>query len=291
VFISIIIPFYKDLGGLLLILRSLESQTLPSRNWEVIVVNNDPDLPLVLPECLSLSYSLKILEEPKPGSYAARNKGIAAARGSIIAFTDADCSPDNEWLKNSWEVFSQDFKKEIGILTGPVSLFFKDPENLSDAEVYEKYTGFTTKVYAKDGHAITANWFSYKSVLEEFGCFNATLKSNGDSELSGKISTKYPIVYQESILVRHPARYRTTDLVNKYRRLLGGAFTRKFKNDIQGLRWYVLGFIWKRYRFALKKLGTVSPKESFAIWRVCHAINSGAIKEYFDLRSGAETKR
>ncbi|GAB3219707.1 glycosyltransferase family 2 protein [Algoriphagus aestuariicola] len=290
-FISIIIPHYKNFGGLLLVLRSMESQTLPSDNWEVIVVNNDPDLPLLLPEGLSLRYSLTVFEEPNPGSYAARNKGIAAAKGNIVAFTDSDCLPDIEWLKHAWEVFSLDFKKEIGILTGPVSIFFKDPTKLSDAEVYEKYTGFTTKVYASEGHAITANWFSYKSVMDEFGRFNSTLKSNGDSELSGKINTKYPIVYRENILVKHPARYRTEDLVNKYRRLLGGTFTRKYQRTPKKFKWHILDFIVRRYRFAVKRFLSVSPKESLAIWRVCHSINKGAVKEYFDLRSGVETKR
>lgn len=290
-FISVIIPHYKDFDCLLLVLYSLEKQTLSPQKWEVIVVNNDPDIPLVLPENLSVHYSLRVLEEPQPGSYAARNKGIATAKGDIIAFTDSDCLPDADWLKNAQELFSEDFKKEIGILTGPVPLFFKDPSQLTDAEIYEKYTGFTTKVYAEEGHAITANWFSYKSVLEEFGCFNDALKSNGDSELSGKISKKYNIVYSENILVRHPARYQTADLVNKYKRLLGGTYQRKFKNAKRGFRWHVLDFVWKRYRFAVKKLLTVSPKESFAIWRVCHAINRGAFGEYFELINGADTKR
>ncbi|MCF1750307.1 glycosyltransferase family 2 protein [Mariniradius sediminis] len=290
-FISVIIPYYKDFDSLLLVLYSLDRQTLSPQNWEVIVVNNDPDISLVLPETLSQTYSLCVLEEHKAGSYAARNKGIAAAKGNIIAFTDSDCLPDVDWLKNAQELFSKDFKKEIGILTGPVPLFFKDPSHLTDAEIYEKYTGFTTKVYAEEGHAITANWFSYKSVLEEFGCFNDALKSNGDSELSGKISKKYPIVYRDNVLVRHPARYRTDDLVNKYRRLLGGAYTRKFKLDLKGFRWYVLDFIWKRYRFALKKLLTISSMESIPIFRVCHAVNKGVLKEYFNLVKGGDTKR
>lgn len=259
--------------------------------WEVILVNNDPDIPLALSRDISFSYSLSILEEPKPGSYAARNKGISAASGKIIAFTDSDCVPDVDWLKNALEMFSMDFKKEIGILTGPVPLFFKNPDQLTEAEVYENYTGFSTKAYSKEGHAITANWFSYKSVLNEFGNFNEKLKSNGDSELSGKITQKYKLVYSEDISVNHPARYQTIDLVNKYKRLLGGAFTRKFQGKSSGFRWYILDFLFRRYRFAFKKLFTVSPRESLAILRVCHAINLGVIQEYLSLIMGGETKR
>lgn len=288
---SVIIPYYKDLQNLKLLLGHLENQSLPRANWEIIVVNNDPDLPLALPEDFIITNSLRILEESKSGSYAARNKGISEAKGEIIAFTDSDCLPDPNWLKNAWGLFSQDFKKEVGILTGPVPLFFKNPNQLTDAELYEKYTGFTTEVYAKEGHAITANWFSYKAVLEEFGNFNDTLKSNGDSELSGKISQKYQIVFSEKITVTHPARHQTVDLINKYKRLLGGTFTRKFKDDHAGFRIFFLRFVAKRYRFAFKKLFTVSPKESWAILKVCHAINLGVIQEYYSLIKGGDTKR
>src|SRR3954468_3722294 len=39
-----------------------------------------------------------LLAESRPGSYAARNAGISAATGSILAFTDADCTPAATWL-------------------------------------------------------------------------------------------------------------------------------------------------------------------------------------------------
>jgi len=288
---SVIIPYYKDFERLLLLLEHLNNQTIQSKFWQAIVVNNDPDLPLKLPEGFSVSYCLNLLEEPTPGSYAARNKGISQAKGEILAFTDSDCLPDPDWLKNAWELFLQDSKNEIGVLTGPVPLFFKNPKSYTDAEVYEKYTGFTTESYEKEGYAITANWFSYKSVIEEFGSFDSELKSNGDSDLSGKISRKYRIDYSSEIKVMHPARFETGELVNKYKRLLGGAFVRRFHKNPNAFRNHAINFILKRYRFALKKLVTVSPKESWAILKVCHAINRGALKEYYNLIQGGETKR
>lgn len=289
--ISVIIPYYKNFDGLLLLIHSLEKQILPIQHWEVIVVNNDPELPLVLPETLKVTYSLKVIEELNAGSYAARNNGIQEAKGEILAFTDSDCLPSEDWLMVAFEYFSKDSRKEIGIFTGPVPLFFKNPKALSDAELYEKYTGFTTESYSKEGHAITANWFSPASVIREFGGFNAELKSNGDSELSGRISQKYKIVFSPKLIVHHPARYHTQELVNKYKRLLGGAFVRRFQSNPKEFRKHVIDFIWRRYRFALKKLFTISPKESLAILKVCHAINKGALKEYKSLINGGETKR
>lgn len=275
----------------MLLLKYLEGQSLDSSQWEVIVVNNDPITPLVLPKDFSFNYSLILLEETKPGSYAARNKGIVNANGEIIAFTDSDMIPDKEWLKCAINHFSLDIESKIGILTGPVPLFFKDSNNLSVAEVYEKYTGFDFEGYAKEGSCGAGNWFSYKSVLEEFGGFSDDLRSNGDTELSLRISQKYKVVYVPELINRHPARYTKDELVFRYQRILGGAYARKFQGNKIGFFLHTMNFIFRRYRFSVNKFFTVRMKESWAIFIVVSAINLGAIKEFFRLILGFETKR
>jgi glycosyltransferase involved in cell wall biosynthesis len=273
----------------MLLLKALDEQNFKSFPWEVIVVNNDPLEDVEFEEIYS--FPITVQNENKPGSYAARNKGVKSSTGKIIAFIDSDCIPNQDWLQVAYRCFELDFNKEIGVLTGPVPLFFKDPMRLTDAEVYEKYTGFTTKEYAKEGHAITANWFSYKQVIEEFGGFNDELKSNGDSDLSGRISQQYAVVYKDDLIVHHPARYQVSDLVSKYQRLIGGTYTRIYKNNAMGFRRFLLNFLFRRFRFALKKIFTIHPKESLSVLRVCYVISKGAIDEYFNLISGGETKR
>lgn len=289
--VSLIIPHFKDFERLVLLLNHLNHQILQTKYWEVIVVNNDPDIPLVLPTDLSVSYSLSILEEPKPGSYAARNKGIEAARGEIIAFTDSDMLPDSRWLEIAFGYFIADKSKEIGILTGPVPLFFKDPNHLSPAEVYEKYTGFDFEGYAKEGACGAGNWFSYKHVLEEFGGFREDLRSNGDTELSLRISKKLKVVFAPALVNRHPARYTTSELVFRYQRILGGAYMRRFQGNNFGFFLHTMRFIYRRYRFSIKKFFTVPIQESWAIFKVCNALNWGAFIEYFRLTRGGEGKR
>jgi len=289
--LSVIIPYYKDYNRLIQLLYLLKQQQLATDLFEVIVVNNDAEIPLELPRDFSTKYSLKLLEEPRPGSYAARNKGIANAQGEILAFTDSDCLPDKDWLSNALEIFDRDTQKKLGILTGPVPLFYKNPKKLTAAEVYEKYTGFTTEAYAKEGHAITANWFSYKKVLLKFSGFDENLKSNGDSDLSKKISSQYEIQYSPNVIARHPSRYFVNEVVYKYRRLFGGTYLRKFKKSKLKFFRYLLDFTWRRVRFSAKKIVTISPKESSKILLVNLAIVWGTWKEFFLLLNGLETKR
>ncbi|MDN3667871.1 glycosyltransferase family A protein [Echinicola jeungdonensis] len=289
--ISVIIPYYKDYDRLILLLEKLQEQELDSDLYEVIIVNNDPEIQLKLPDNFNAKYSLKLVDEFTPGSYAARNKGITESKGKILAFTDSDCLPDSSWLSNALKIFSKDTNKEIGILTGPVPLFYKRPDKLTFAEVYEKYTGFSTEAYAKEGHAITANWFSYCSVIQEFNGFNRGIKSNGDSELSKKITTKYEIKFTPNVIVRHPSRHLVKEIVYKYRRLLGGTYERKFRNSRIKFFIFLLNFTWRRFRFSTKKIVTVNPFESTQILVVNLSIIWGTWKEFFLLLKGEESKR
>jgi len=290
-FFSIVIPVYQDTKRLKLCLDTFSNIDHSGFEFEVIVVNNDPGNPKLGIDPDEYSYLMKEVHEPIPGSYAARNMGIKAANGKIIGFTDSDMIPDSQWLQVAFKKFKSDAKRKIGILTGPVPLFYKEPNKLTSAEIYEKYTGFDFEGYARDGATGAGNWFSYKSVLQEFGCFREDLKSNGDTDLSLKITKKYNIEYLQELVNRHPARHTVKELVFRYRRILGGTYSRRFSTSGLGFFVHTSSFIFRRYRFAFKKIFTVSPKESLAILKVCHAINIGALKEYFNLVSGGETKR
>ncbi|RPA68427.1 glycosyltransferase family 2 protein [Cyclobacteriaceae bacterium YHN15] len=289
--LSLIIPTYNDSDRLELCLNALIKQDIDHSRFEVIVVDNDPYMDLKISKYFFDNLNLQIVKEFSPGSYAARNKGIELAKAEIIAFTDSDCIPDNDWLTNGIKYFQRDTLKKIGIVAGNVPLFFKDPKKLTYAEIYEKYTGFDFESYVKEGSCGAGNWFSYKSVLKDFGGFNPKLKSNGDTDLSKRISRKYEIKFAPDVIVRHPARYYVKDIVYKYRRLIGGTFQRRFNSQPLEFFIYIIQFSLRRLRFSLKKFFTVPLIESWAIFVVCMAINFGVWKEYFYLIRGGETKR
>lgn len=289
--ISVVIPVYKDFDRLLICLEAVENQLLDKGLFEVIIINNDPDNFLSLDDFPNYSFTLRVDQEIKPGSYAARNKGVNIANNEIIGFTDSDCVPETNWLISAYKIFQSDLSIEIGILTGPVPLFFKDFKKLNSAEIYEKYTGFNFAAYTKSGTCGAGNWFSYKERIIEFNGFDENLKSNGDTELSSRISKRYSVIYNPDVIVKHPARDNVRDIVFKYRRLLGGVYSRKFKNQPLRFACHVIWFVYRRIKFALKKLFTISPLESIPIIVVCMRISWGACLEYLALVSGADTKR
>lgn len=88
----------RRLGGTLeACLRAMEQLPVPA---ELVVVDNgssDDTQPLVL-ELAHRDRRVRCIREPQPGLSRARNSGAAAAAGSVIAFTDDDCLPAEQWL-------------------------------------------------------------------------------------------------------------------------------------------------------------------------------------------------
>src|SRR5690606_33493940 len=101
--ISVIIPTYHDWARLILCVEALKNQSFPQEDFEVLIVNNDP-LDKV-PAGFPIFPNFSIINEEKPGSYAARNSAIKIAKGEILAFTDSDCIPDKDWLQNAYRYF------------------------------------------------------------------------------------------------------------------------------------------------------------------------------------------
>ena len=81
--------------------RCLDSLALLDHpDAEVVVVDNRPIRPVddPLPAVLRGRSGVRSVHEPVPGISAARNAGLRAARGEVVAFTDDDVQVDPGWL-------------------------------------------------------------------------------------------------------------------------------------------------------------------------------------------------
>ena len=76
---------------------------------EIVVVDNDPESGRVA-ELLGgdAEPTLRIVPEPRRGLSFARNAGLAAARGDLVAFTDDDAVADRDWVRRLVAPFGQD---------------------------------------------------------------------------------------------------------------------------------------------------------------------------------------
>ena len=94
--LSVIVPFHNAADTLARCLDGLSVQEFPRDRFEVIAVDNNSTDGSA--EIARRYAAVRLCSEPNQGAYAARNRGVAAARGAILAFTDPDCIPTPSWL-------------------------------------------------------------------------------------------------------------------------------------------------------------------------------------------------
>jgi len=213
-FVSVIIPVFNDAHRLQTCLLALESQTYPQNDYEIIVVDNDSYESIE--KNIGRFGHVSVFMEKRPGSYAARNRGIASAKGEVIAFTDSDCIPSPDWIEKGVENLHH-HHPQCGLVAGMINLFFKNPQHLTPVELYESLMAFPQKTYIEKLHfGATANMFTLKSVFDEVGVFNDKLQSGGDREWGQRVfSLGYKQVYAKDTCIDHPARFSFRQLYQK----------------------------------------------------------------------------
>ncbi len=113
--ISVIVPTYNEEKNIARCLESLNEQSIAREDYEIIVVDGHSKDKTV---SLAKKYADKVILEKSRGVGGARNDGVAAAKGEIIATTDADCHVPHDWLERIWDCFEK--RKNIVGVYGPV---------------------------------------------------------------------------------------------------------------------------------------------------------------------------
>jgi len=214
---SIIIPSYNSAEDLRICLDSLVEQD-SDKDYEILIVdNNSTDDTGKIIEEFENKYPdiVKGLEENEiQGSYAARNKGIKHAKGEIVAFVDADCRANNDWLRRGVELIQRD---DVDLVGGRIEFSF--PKGGTGAELLDSSINMQVEKNVKnDKVAKTANLFVKKSVFDSVGLFSEELKSGGDVEWTGKaVENGFNLVYGKEVVVYHPARDLKELMKKQYR--------------------------------------------------------------------------
>lgn len=217
--ISVIVPAWNAEGSIGRLLDALAAQSAAANRFETILVDNgstDATCEIVR------SYPVvRLLSEPQPGSYRARNRGVNAARGTFLLFTDADCLPAEDWVETALAFTRR--SGPFGIVAGAVEFIPPGAGDPTGAERFENLFSLRQESNVRAGHCVTANWLCRKDELIELGGFDADMLSGGDVECSRRyVARGFPLTYAGSLIVRHPARAGLEALIAKTRRVAGG---------------------------------------------------------------------
>ncbi|OCQ99412.1 glycosyl transferase [Oscillatoriales cyanobacterium USR001] len=202
---SVIIPTYNRPDRLSTCLQSLLEMDYPRDNFEVIVVNDGSEMPLesyVIP--LEKFLHISLITQPNSGPAKARNRGAFVAQGKFLVFTDDDCTPGVDWLKNLELRFSLVPDCLVGGKTINAlrdNLYSAASQQLIDY-LYSYYNANpeAARFFASNNFALPTAYF------QSIGGFDTTfpLAAGEDREFCDRVLAQgYNMVYAPEVIVYH----------------------------------------------------------------------------------------
>lgn len=200
--VSVVVPFFNRQRFLGACVEALLSQDEVGGPVEIILVDNGSTDESVA--AIAEHPQITLLREETPGAYAARNTGIRSARAPILAFTDADCVVDRDWLRAVCEAMRD---QSVGIVIGNCRYPVGASLALRLLGAYENAKAdYVVNRCAPACHFAYANNMAVRSrVFGELGPFQEWPRA-ADSELVHRLASQRPdlrLVYRPSMRVTH----------------------------------------------------------------------------------------
>ena len=213
--ISVIIPHLNQGNALEACLSSLTAQNVDAALFEIIVVDNGST---VSPQNIVNRHPrARVLHESMPGPGPARNAGARSAKGTILAFIDADCRAHPDWLRTIVLAFQAD--QERIALGGDVRIWRDGDKALSAVAAYESIFAYRFKLYIeKQGFAGTGNLAVRRTDFDAVGPFGG-IEIAEDMEWGQRARMAgLQFRYLPDMIVFHPARGSLHELYAKWDR-------------------------------------------------------------------------
>ena len=154
--VSIVIPTLRRPGPLACALASAQAQTGVS-GVEIVVVDNDPEgSARAHVEQAKGPFPVRYISVPEPGIANARNAGVAASKGALIAFLDDDEDAPAHWLRT---LMKTRIEHDADAVFGPVCT--RLPEHI------ERHRAYFLRFFGREGPS------SSGSIDHAYGCGNS----------------------------------------------------------------------------------------------------------------------
>lgn len=186
-----IVPCLDEGERLARCVTSLLAQTAAREDYEVIIVDNGSR---DASRDIARGLGVTVLEEPVRSSYAARNRGVAAARGEVLAFTDADCEVAPDWIEVALDALAE---PGVDLVIG-ARRFAHDQGLLGLMALWEGARA------ASLTYGYTNNMIMRREVFDRFGPFDVIARG-ADTNLFLRVRAGRPeaVRYEPRLTVRH----------------------------------------------------------------------------------------
>lgn len=199
--ISIIIPVLNEGSK---IERCLESVFNQSRKpCEVIIIDGQSKDDTVE---RAKKFPVKVFYESSNSIARGRQIGVENSRGSYIAFTDADCVVDKDWLANLVKEFNDGVIAVGGGIKNASSGFWEKAINLA----VSSFIGGAQTIqgrFFEDRRLVKSisacNSMYRKEVIAKVGGFNVNLPGGEELELNKRLAQTGKLLYTPEAIVTH----------------------------------------------------------------------------------------
>jgi len=223
---SIVVPFNGEIGELRELVRSYELSKfrILESLVELIVVDNRDETVQAEHSITTEFQGVVIISCGKPGSYAARNLGVKASRGSVLIFTDSDCRLSESFFSELEKAHRENlFASKI--VSGQVTIPYSATTSMWGK--FDSLTGIPQHSYAKRGYGATALLITEKTTFVALGGFDENHYSGGDAEFCLQARRiGIPLSYQPRLEVIHRPRSNFAAHFNKIDRTTGAQISR-----------------------------------------------------------------
>ena len=200
--VSVVVPAYNAAGTIRVCLAALEQQSVPSSDYEVIVVDDGSTDDT--PDIVSHEFpGVRLLRQKNAGPAAARNNGALAAQGEYVFFTDSDCRPLRDWIERMSAPFAAD--KEVAGVKG---VYRTEQPQLTarfvQIEYEDKYDLMRRDRYIDFIDTYSAGF--KRDIFNSMGGYDCSfpVACSEDAEFSFRLSNKgYKMVFVPEAVVYH----------------------------------------------------------------------------------------
>ena len=211
--ISVIVPVYNEAAKIARCLQALLNQTL--QPYEIIVVDGHSTDSTVK---VARRFPVTVTCEDYRTVGGARQVGVEHARGDYIAFTDADCVPQKDWLENLICEFADSV---VGVGGGILNIGTGLWEE-SIALALDTFLGSANSVQDRvlEGRRIVKSISGCNSIYRKkdivaVGGFDVRLSINEDTELNSRLQQLGMIVYTPDAIVHHHQERKLRDFARR----------------------------------------------------------------------------
>jgi GT2 family glycosyltransferase len=138
--------------------------------WELVIVDNGSnDETQDVIKKYEKNFLLKTVIEPRAGLGRAHNRALAMSKGEIVAFTDDDCYPADDFLNSVVRCFTED--PRLGFIGGRVLLHDPEDYRITIQEKVDRQD-FGPGDFLPAGLIQGANFACRRETLESIGGFD-----------------------------------------------------------------------------------------------------------------------